>query len=216
MPLPTDYRNARAVRTRKNRKRNMSAIYKQTWTNSEASDANGLSVSHNGAASAGTTSQTLGGALSGDMGLYTKNVVIVVTHASAVVAMNGIITGTDMFGNVITEAWAVTAGTTSKTATGAKAFATVTGITEIVAADASANSIISGSGELLGLELPASSVGIVAEEEDGAIPTAGAIVKASTSATADRYGTYEPNSVPDGANDYILYYIVDIPEMAAD
>lgn len=216
MPLAADYRNVRAVRTRKNRKRNLSAVYKQTWNGPATLDANGLSVSHNGAASAGTTNMTLGGALGGSMGAYSRNVVITVTHASAVVAMSGTITGTDQFGNTITEAWSVTTGGTSKTFTGKKAFSTVTQITEVVAADASANSIVAGSGVVFGLELPASSIVIVAEEEDGAVPTAGVLVAASSASTADRYGTYAPNSAPNGSLVFVVYYLVDAPELAAD
>ena len=216
MPLPAGYRNARAVRTRKNRKRNMSAIYKQTWTNAAALDPNGISVSHAGAAVAGTTLQTIGGALAASLGPYARNFIITVTHASSIVAMNVIVTGEDMFGNVITETWAVTATGTSKLSTGLKAFAVVTSITEVIAADASTNTIISGTGDVLGLELPASSITPVAEEEDGAAPTAGVVVAASSVATADRYGTYEPNSALDAAIDLDLWYIVDVPEMAAD
>ena len=57
-----------------------------------AAVANGLSLSHLGAAAAGTTNSPLAGSLTaGGVGTFTvpRNVVITVTHASAVVAMSG-------------------------------------------------------------------------------------------------------------------------------
>jgi hypothetical protein len=50
----------------------------------------------------------------------------------------------------------------------------------------------------------------VAEEEDGAAPTAGALVAGvGVSATADYRGTYEPNSALNGALDFDVWYLVD-------
>jgi len=126
--------------------------------------------------------------------------------------MSGTITGTDWFDKAQTESWSVTAGTTSKTFTGAKAFKTVTSITETVAADASANTIISGTGTKLGVSSPVSVASAVKEIVDGSVVTNGTIVAASTSASADPRGTYSPNTAPDGAHDYTIYYLSDSPE----
>jgi len=189
-------------------------ILKATYTNASTIDTDGISASHAGAGTAGTTSMTIGGALAtGGVATLTppRNVVITVTHGSSVVAMNGVITGTDQYGKVITETWSVTAGTTSKTYTGAVAFKTVTGITEIVVADASANSIIVGDGKKLGLPFKAAVHTIIAETEDGAACTAGAIVKASSSANADARGTYAPNSTLNGALDFVVYFLSEDP-----
>lgn len=181
------------------------------WVDPIVADADGLSVSHAGAGAAGTRNMTLGGALAGVMDVA-RNVVIVVTHATAVVAMSGTITGTDEYGKTITEAWSVTATGTTKTFTGKKAFKTVTQITETVAADASANTIVAGSGVVLGLPFRAVSVVPVGEMVDGALATAGVIVAgAGSSATADWRGTYTPNSAPDGARDYEVFVLVDDP-----
>lgn len=150
----------------------------------------------------------LGGVLAG-VADYARNVVITVTHASSVVAMSGTITGTDIFGNVITEDWSVTATGTSKVFTGNKAFKTVTSITETVAADASANTIIAGTGEKLGLERFAEAPVVVADLEDGAVPTPGVVVARSVAATADARGTYTPDSSPNAALDFDLWYIVE-------
>jgi len=190
----------------------VSAILRDSYVNPAVADADGISASHAGAGAAGTTSMTLGGALaSGGVATLTppRNVVITVTHGSAVVAMSGTITGTDVYDNVITEAWAVTAGTTSKTFTGNKAFKTVTGITEVIAATAAANSIVAGDGGKLGLTYKASAPKIIAETEDGLAPTAGTLVAGSSASTADARGTYTPNSALNGALDFSVWYLVD-------
>lgn len=183
-------------------------LVKQTFTAPATIVTNWFATSHAGAGSAGTTSMTLA-----HTSVATpRNVVITVTHATAVVAMSGTITGTDTYGKTITEAWSVTATGTTKTFTGAKAFATVTSITETVAADASANTIIAGTGKKLGLNFRASNIIPVMETEDGATPTAGVIVAgAGSSATADWRGTYAPNSTLNGALTFVIYYITDDP-----
>lgn len=191
------------------------AIIKDSWTNPATADADGYSVSHAGAGAAGTTSMTIGGALaSGGVGTadFARNVVITVTHASAVVAMSGTITGTDANGNTITEDWSVTAGTTSKTFTGKKAFKTVTSITETVAADASGNSIVAGTGNVLGLSTISALPSAVKEVVDGAIVTNGTFVAGDSASTADPRGTYAPNTAPNGAHDYVVYFLSENPE----
>lgn len=188
-----------------------SHIIKESFVDAVAPDDNGISVSHAGAGSAGTTSMTIGGALASD-GVATltpaRNVVITVTHGSSVVAMIGTITGTRL-GRVVTEAWSVTAGTASKVFTGAVAFDTVTAITETVAADASANTIIAGTGKKFGLKFKNAYPARIAETEDGAVPTTGVLVAASTSANADARGTYAPNSTPDDSKDFVIWYLSD-------
>lgn len=216
MPIASDYLNNRSIRTASGFRVNPSAIVHETFTAPATIVTNGFSVSHAGQAAAGTVDQTLGGSLcTGGVGTndFARNVVITVTHASSVVAMSGVITGTDAFGNVITEAWSVTATGTSKTYTGKKAFKTVTSITETVAADASANSIISGNGKVLGLSAMCSAVEPIAEEQDGAKPTAGVlIVGAGSSATADWSGTYTPNATLNSTIVFDVWYVSDRPE----
>lgn len=212
MPLPSGYAAINSYRDAARNLRKYSVLYRQTWTDPEAADDNGYSVSHAGAGAAGTTSMTLGGALaSGGVGTadYARNVVITVTHATAVVAMSGVITGTDIHGKTITEAWSVTAGTASKVFTGAKAFKTVTSITEVVAADASANTIIAGTGVKFGLERYNEVASAVKEVAAGSVVTNGTVTARSTSASADARGTYAPNTAPDAANDYEIWYIVE-------
>lgn len=186
-------------------------VIKKSWTDPSAIVTNGIVTSHAGASSAGTTTLTPNGSLVTSSIAYltpARNVVITVTHATSVVAMSGTITGTRM-GRTLTEAWSVTATGTTKTFTGKKAFDTVTSITEVIAANASANTIIVGNGKVLGLDFKCAMVQIVAEAEDGAIPTAGVLVAASTASTADPRGTYTPNSALNGALDFEVAYVVE-------
>lgn len=187
------------------------ATVRKSWTDPAAIVTNGIVTSHAGASSAGTTTRTPNGSLVTSSVAYltpARNVVITVTHGSSVVAMSGTITGTRM-GRTLTEAWSVTATGTTKTFTGAKAFDTVTSITEVIAANASTNTIIMGTGKVLGLDFKCAMVQIVAESEDGAIPTAGTLVAASTASTADPRGTYTPNSTLNAALDFSVAYLVE-------
>lgn len=211
MPLPAGYVSTIAARNDARVLVNPCVIIREDFTTPAAAVSNGLSASHAGAGTSGTTSQTLGGSLcSGGIGTLdaARNVVIVVTHGSAVVAMGGVITGTDKYGKTITEAWSVSAGTTSKTFTGKKAFKTITSITETVAADASANTIISGSGSVLGLGFQNECISLVKEVAAGSVVTNGVVTAKSSVSTADARGTYVPNTIPDGATSYTVFYIV--------
>lgn len=109
------------------------------------------------------------------------------------------VSGTDVYGNAITESSA--SGTSF---TGAKAFKTVTKIT--VSADVTG--LTAGTGTVLGLPVFLTNTGYVIKElVDGAVAgTAGTYVKgitaASTATTGDVRGTYAPNSAPNGSRSY--------------
>ena len=212
MPLPDHYISNRAIVIGGGKKRIVpSTIVHDSFVNEIAADDDGISASHAGAATAGTTSQTIGGsfAVGGVATLPTpRSVVVKVTHASAIVAMSGTITGTDQYGSVISEAWSVTATGTSKSYETAKLFKTVTSITETVAADASANTIISGNGTTLALSAQCSCPKAVMELADGAVVTTGTL--ASVSGTQN--GSFKPATAPDGAHDYDVWYLSDYPE----
>lgn len=140
-----------------------------------------------------------------------RNVVVTVTHASAVVALSGIIYGIDEFHRHISEAWSVTAGTTSKTFTGAKAFYRVDGITVVAVADASADSVTVGTGNVLGLPFRNAVAGTnaaVKETIDAGIVVTGVYTAASTSAAADSQGTFLPATVPNAAHNYESWFLV--------
>ena len=210
MPLDEGYISNLAARNKKGDLVVPCVLIRKVFTDVAAKVTNGVSASHVGAAAAGTRNMTLGGSLaSGGVATFAtpRNVVITVTHGSAVVAMSGTITGTDEFGDGLTEAWSVTAGTTSKTFTGKKAFKTITSITETVAADASANTIIAGSGDVLGLTTICLVASAVKELSGGSVVTNGTVTAGGTGSTVDPRGTYAPNTVPDGSVDYEVYYI---------
>jgi len=215
MPLPATYSTSRGIQNHRGRRISQSAIIHDIFTNVAAPVANGWSLSHVGQSAAGTTEMTLGGSLAvAQSADYARNVVITVTHASAVVAMSGTITGYDMAGLRITEAWSVTAGTTSKVFTGAKTFKRVTSITETIAATAAGNTIVAGTGKVLGLQANVSPAGVLAETVNGTLVTTGTVVVSSTSSTADPRGTYSPAGTPGGTDDYEVWYISDTPELS--
>lgn len=207
MPLPADYRTNRGITVGSGRRLSPSAVLHDSFVDPPASDTNGISASHAGASAASTRFMPIDGDLvTRGVAVLSpgRNVVITVTHGSAVVAMSGTITGT-RGGKVVTEAWSVTAGGTSKVFTGAKVFDSVTSITEVVAANASANTIIAGSGAGLGLSATASVASALKEVVAGSLVTNGVILGA----------LYTPNTAPDGANDYDVWYISDLPEAGA-
>lgn len=182
------------------------------WVNPAAASANAILTTTAGPNNT-TSNPTLNGALaSGGVATipHARNVVITVTHASAVVALSGVITGTDIRGNAITESWAVTAGTTSKTFTGKKGFKTVTNVSVIASSDASSDSIVIGTGVVFGLSQRLVEAGAVVKEVvDGSVVTNGTFVGTSVAAADDAFGTYSPNTAPDGAHDYTVYYLTD-------
>ena len=206
MPLDPSYLQ-QSVGTDKGEALSVAVIRRNVFTDVVTADTNGYSEAHAGAGAAGTTDAPLDGVLDG-VADVARNVVITVTHGSSVVAMSGTIYGTDINGKSITEAWSVTAGTTSKTFTGKKAFKTVTRITETVAADASTNTIIAGTGTVLGLDRKCAVASAVKEVAAGSVATNGTVVAASTAATDDAYGTYSPNTAPNDTNDYEVYFLV--------
>jgi hypothetical protein len=214
MPLPSAYVSTDSV-VINGTPRNLSRLYHQTWTDPAAADDNGHVTTVAGPNATTATYSRAAGTLTGVLaGIhdFPRNVVITVTHATAVVALSGVITGKDIYGRVMTEAWAVTAGTTSKVFTGTKAFAIVDSITVIAATDASADSVIIGSGAVFGLDLNCSIAKGVITLEDGSVVTTGTVVAKSTSATADPRGTFAPNTAPNGTHDYELAYVTDHPE----
>lgn len=183
-------------------------VLSQEWNAPAAKVTNGYALAQAGAAIAGTTNATLNGSLAGTADVA-RNVVITVTHASAVVAMSGVITGTDITGGNQTEAWSVTAGGTTKTFTGKKAFKTVTSVSETIAADASGNTVVIGTGDVLGFSNQSAIASPLKELVDGAVVTNGVFLARSAVTGEDPRGSYAPNSIPNGVRVYRVYYLVD-------
>lgn len=212
MPLPANYNGYGRLTSKKNRSIGPSFVIHQQWVNPLGADDDGISV---GAAGPNTTTadRTIGGALAsgGVVTLdYPRPVLITVTHATSIVAVSGTTYGYDLDGQPIEESWSVTATGTSKTAGGLKAFKKVTRVSVTAAGNASANTIKVGTTAKLGLDVTAAHPVPLAELEDGADPGGiGAVTVAS--ASNDPRGLYAPNTAPDGAHDYDLWYISDDP-----
>lgn len=208
MPLPSGYTSAQAETSPRGRQRVFTWIRKQTFTNPITADDDGYLTTTAGPNTT-TSTPAFNGAISTGVPDFPRNVVITVTHATSVVALSGVITGFDTLGLPITEAWSVTATGTSKVFTGSKSFKKVTSVTIVAAADASADSVIIGTGVKLGLDTTNALASAVKETSAGSVVTNGTLVAASTSASADRYGTYSPSSAPNGSTAYQVWYLVD-------
>lgn len=189
-------------------------LTKQTWTNPAAADDDAFVLAKTTTslpAAAGTVTFTPDGVVGTTLLAHHRNVSIVVTHATAVVAASGVISGFDRHGAALTEAWSVTAGTGSKTFTGAVSFYKVTSITYVTAADATANTFKAGTGVKFGFDFSYAVGGVMKEIVDAVVVTNGVFVAGSAAANADRRGTYAPNTAPDGVHDYVVYHLVDDP-----
>src|SRR5436190_17710282 len=104
------YASNRAVVTnRRGIQRGASIVYHQTWANPTAKVTNGISLVQAGPNTA-TINLTITGSLAAGgkatllptFGPFTggRNVVVTVTHATSIVAVNGVITGIDVYGVV--------------------------------------------------------------------------------------------------------------------
>lgn len=221
-PLPGAYRNPMQFQNSRGVKRTLQTLRYQSWVDAIVLDANGMldiTAGSAGGPNAGTLTPTLTGALvTAGVGInaHPRSIIMTVTHGSSIVATNGVVTGTDIADRTITAAWSVTATGTSKTSETLKAFKTVTSVTLIASGDASANGYALGTGDLLGLDavLATGAVVPILELEDASAPTAGVLVAGVAShATADAFGTYDPNSALDGSADFQIWYPTDSPHL---
>ena len=121
---------------------------------------------------------------------------------------NVAITGTDVKGDTITETLAL--AQTAAAVTSVRAYATITTLV-YPAADGTSATIAIGISDKFGFpskpKVYGATPNIIAELEDGAIPTAGAFV---IPATSGPYGAYTPNSSPNGALDFLVTFQLDV------
>lgn len=115
------------------------------------------------------------------------------------------INGEDVDGNVLQEI--LTLAQTAATVETTKAFAKITSIV-MPAADGTGALLEFGFGDGTGLKVKpkvrVGGVSILNENVNGAVPATAGVFATPTAAPPN--GTYLPNSVPDGANDYSLLY----------
>lgn len=143
-----------------------------------------------------------------------RNLVCVVTHATAVVAMTIVITGYDRWGYKLKESFSITAGTTSKTAAGKKAFASVESIAITVAADVTANTLKIGIGDVLGVPFAIGTKSDVLRvffggAMDDSVTVVAAVTTTASATTGDVRGTIDTNSACDGASEIELWMAID-------
>lgn len=185
-------------------------LFWQEWTNPVAASANGLRTA---TATVATTSTVLAAALT-EAGLtalatYPRNVTFTTAGGTAADApATALITGTDIDGNALTET--VNLAQTATIASGVKAFKTIVSIA-FAAGDGTDATVAIGFGSVFGLSKKAKTrAGVVAVAQEIA---AGAIVANGTfvvPATGAPYGTYAPNTAPDGSRDYAILFERDL------
>lgn len=139
-----------------------------------------------------------------------RNLVVTMTHSTSVVACTVLITGTDEYGDTMSELFTITATGTTKTATGKKAFKQITTVAITSAGDATTNTCNIGFGDSLGLPYFLTAVANAILMIDG-VPqtTVGTLTPAvttspATTTTGDVRGTWLPNSATDATRRYSL------------
>lgn len=187
----------------------LSALTVEEFTNPPAADDDAIKASFVTAVAARSFT---GAALDGVIGaaILTPPRVLVVTTAGPDASFPGpfnvVVIGRDVFGNRLTESFAITAGSNPGAVAGIKAFARVTEI-QVPASPDALGSIKVGTLTLMGLGLPlkyrAGLQAVVREVAVAAVVTTGTF---STPAANPPNGAYDPASAPDGVKDYALYY----------
>lgn len=137
-----------------------------------------------------------------------RNLTFAASHASAVLAMTIVATGTDENGDTLTETFSIAAGGTAQSATGKKAFKQVTSLAITAAGNATTNTLNGGFGDSLGLPLALADARSALLFIDG-VPqtTLGTLTAAdtttpATSSTGDVRGTWLPNTATNGTRRY--------------
>lgn len=221
MPLPKSYISNRGiVPAGSGVQRLLTAVYHQSWTNPAAKATNEILTAKAGPNTATVTYSPDGARATAGVAYlpYARNVVVTVTHATAVVALSGLISGVDIYNKPISETWSVTAGGTSKTYATKTAFSRVTSIVITAAGDASADTVVVGQGDVLGLDVKLSAGGTGAAIKEivaGSLVTNGVFVASNLTANNDPRGTYAPNTIPNGSTSYDVWILSDDPEWSA-
>lgn len=183
-------------------------LRKQTFTNLAAADTDAIKTAIATVASTVTYSGAdLNGVIGGGSISPPRNITVTTAGGTPADApATATITGTAIDGSAQTEV--INVGQTATTVAGAKAFATVTSIA-LSAADGTDATLAFGTGNVIGLDSKIDDVGgvagIVKEVANATVVTNGVFVLPATSGP---FGTYAPNSAPNGTNDYAILYAV--------
>ncbi|MDY7023339.1 MAG: hypothetical protein SWJ54_18645 [Cyanobacteriota bacterium] len=139
-----------------------------------------------------------------------RNISVNVTHSSSIVAVDVLVTGTDVYGSVLSELISVTATGTDKTVAGKKAFKTVTSIDITSDSDSTSNTVNVGTGTVIGFPVATREVNDVLVLADGAIDSSATVALAdsdtATATTGDVRGTFDPASAPDDSINYSIWH----------
>lgn len=161
-----------------------------------------------------------------DGAAFGRNLVSVVTHATAIVAMTILYSGYDYLKRAVSELHTITATGTSKTFTGGKAIYWLESVAITAAADASANTLNVGTGSKLGLPYALEKVGYLTNPSIGGVQelvnvASNATVVAAdatdpaTTATGDVRGTIAFNTALDGSKEALCWMHVSDPNSTA-
>ena len=183
----------------------------QTFTNLAASDDDAIKTS---IASSTSTVTYSGAALNGAIGSGAisppRNILITTAGGTPADApATATITGLAIDGSAQTET--INVAQTATTAAGVKAFASVSSIA-LSAGDGTDATLKFGTGNVVGLDSKlrdvggATNGGVVKEVANATVVTNGTFVLPATSGP---FGTYSPNTAPNGTNDYAVVYLVD-------
>lgn len=143
-----------------------------------------------------------------------RNITMVMSHASSVVASSAVVTGTDTYDEDMSELFTFTATGTSKAVAGKKAFKTVSSIAVTAAGNAEANTLNVGWGDVLGLPYVLTGEHDVlafyadTTEEKLAATFVAAVSTVATTATGDVRGTVTPDTATDGSVNYYLWMAI--------
>jgi len=186
-------------------------LRQQTFTNLAASAATAIKT----AIATTTSTVTYSGAdLNGSIGAGAisppRNILITTAGGTPADApATATITGLAIDGSAQTEA--ISVAQTGTTAAGVKAFASVTSIA-LTAGQGTDATLSFGTGVVVGLDSKlrdvggATNGGVIKEVVNASVVTNGTFV---LPATSPPYGSYSPNTAPNGTNDYALLYAVD-------
>jgi hypothetical protein len=178
------------------------------FTDPATADAAGLEAATTVSTSVRTVTSFLAGGVAA-LAAYPRNITFTTAgNTPADAPASATITGTDVFGNALTET--VNIAQTATIASGVKCFKTVTSIAYTVGQGTDATVSI-GFGPLLGLahkpKVRAGTVAVVDEIAVGARVTTGTF---ATPTTSPPNGSYSPSSAPNGSRDYAVYYERDL------
>lgn len=186
-------------------------LRQQTFTNLAASDDDAIKTAIATVASTVTYSGAdLNGAIGAGAISPPRNILITTAGGTPADApATATITGTAIDGSAQSEV--INVAQTATTAAGVKAFASVTSIA-LSAGQGTDATLAFGTGVVVGLDSKlrdvggAANGGVVKEVANATVVTNGTFV---LPATSPPYGSYSPNTAPNGTNDYAVVYMVD-------